>query len=540
MTSTVPYDPYDDDDIDNNPFAEPHETQVSDNPARAQDDSNGEQEEEQTHTDVSEEAANLNSNLLPERNNDKYKLLIKVTGLERVGSLTNKKENPTVKFDVSTNLPTFRKPQHRSLKKTYWEFNSLFKYLNGALPETFVPALPIPSTNYGINNQEDHNKTVNNFQRWFDRVCEDPLVIRNEEVAFFVESDFNTYTPINKSKLPASGLKRKTLKQLAPPYDEVVELAEFRPLVKSVHHAAQDIQAKLVKLNKLRKSLSTEENAFGIGFTKLSIDETSKHSKMYKRFGKTLTTVGDIDGIIATLDMATLYDGLEWIVHDTYVVKEALTNRHLIMRELQNAQQNSKVKQEQARKLRAKRDISPLKVDDAIRQLKLATKLEHDLTLRLQRITANMLLEKEQRLKYYDEMLTTAVKEYTLRKIEYERKKLALLERIRADVRHADENGGLSRLGRGKTSESSILPSQGAHGDSWTGDRRQSHIFHGDSSSSNSNINSKKDLLRSDFDQLLAEENTDSSPLSEHQEDEDYNSTLDARSAASLLGASTF
>lgn len=554
MSSAVAYDPYD--DIDNNPFSEPEANpQRSVSPdLRAPDDTHpsiGAQEATQGNTDshagaqpepeqgataaqrgnppgdfpeasTTAAAAEGADALLPERRSSKFQLVVKVTGLERVGSFTNKKENPTVKFDVSTNLPTFRKQQHRSLKKTFTEFRNLRKFLYGSISGTFVPALPSPSTNYGISNSEDYCKTVSNMQEWFDRIVVDPFILRSEELAFFIESDFDTYTPVGKTKLPLSGLKRKTLKQLAPPFDECLELAEFRPLVKSVHHLSQDIQTKLLKLCKLRKSLSHDENSIGQGFKELCMDQSQSHSKFYNKFGKTLSAVGDIDSVMATLDIATLYDGLEWLVQETYSVKEALTNRHFLMRDLLQAQQTSSSRQEQARKLRARRDVSPLKVDEAIRALKAATTAEHTLTLKLRRVTANMLLEKQRWLEWCDHQLQTSIKEYTLRKIEYERKKLSLLERIRADVRAADEAGGLSRLGRGtRLSASGVSPSQTAQGDSWTSDPR-SRAF-------------EPSVLRTEFDASLESDTRDVHDT--HPEDQH---ALDARSAASLLGTSSF
>ncbi|SCV06077.1 LANO_0H21594g1_1 [Lachancea nothofagi CBS 11611] len=523
MASAVAYDPYD--DIDNNPFSEPRETTTIPQESGAHETDDPSETSTPTVQHENPQSDEMSLELVPERKANKFQLVVKVTGLERIGTFTNKKENPTLKFDVSTNLPTFRKPQHRNIKKTMTEFQNLFTFLNGSIPETFVPALPVAHTNYGISNSEDYYKTVKNFQEWFDRIAADPLILRSEEIAFFIESDFNTYTPVGKSKLPVSGLKRKTLKQLTPPFDECLELAEFRPLVKSIRHLSQDIQLKLLKLSKLRKSVSQDENAVGKGFKEMAQDpsQTQSHSKFYIKFGKTLTAVGDIDSVMATLDVATLYDGLEWIAQDTYVVKESLTNRHFLMRDLLQAQQNSRFRQEQARKLRAKRDVSPLKVDDAIRALKVATTTEHELTLKLRRITANMLLQKREWLEWYDKTLINSIKEYTVRKIEYERKKLSLLERIRSDVRAVDEAGGLSRLGRGtgvvRDGSTATKPSQSAQGDSWTNDRR-SRAF-------------EPSVLKTEFDASLENEQG----VDEITEDQ-Y--TLDARSAAHLLGSSSF
>lgn len=446
----------------------------------------------------------------------KYRLVVKVTALERVGPLANKRENPTVVFDVSSNVPTFRKAHHTKVKKCADEFRQLFKYLNGALQESFIPALPPTFTNYGVNSNEDYAKTVANFQQWFDRICEDPLVVRNEEVAFFMESDFNTYSPTNRFKSPPSGLKRKTLKQLAPPYDEVVELAEFRPQVKSLHWGAQETQHKLGKVCRARKILAQEQNTFGQRFSALA-----ESQPLYKKFGKILTATGDINSVMATYDYATLYDGLEWVVKDTYVVKEALTNRHLVMRELAQAQQLSKTRQENARKLRAKHDISPLKVDEALRQLKVATQDENELTDKLHRITSNMTEERKQWLLWYEKFLSATIKEYAMRKIEYERKKLTLLERVRSDVRRADSNGGLSRLGRGSASIASTgKVSQSVEGDTWTGEVRPRTQLQVDK------------VTHTEFDSTLG-----STQEASRTND---SASLDARQAARMLGLPTF
>lgn len=537
MSSAIPYDPYD--DIDNNPFAEPDENSGS-NRDRLPHSIEGERDnivengsnmlpageineiqessldQELEHGKKSNTHALGLEQLLPERMNTKYQLVVQVTGLERAGSLHNKKENPSVKFDCNTNLPTFRKKSHRNLKKTYTEFYKLFKYLNAATPETFVPALPKPSTSYGINNQEDVVKTISNFQVWFNRVCSDPLLIRSEEIAFFIESDFNTYTPIGKY-YNVSGLKRKTLKQLTPPYDEVLTLAEFRPLVKSIYHTSQDIQAKLLKMCTVRRELSQDINSFGHSFQSISLDI----SGLYQKFGKVVTAIGDIDSIVSNLDMATLYDALEFIERDSYIIKESLTNRHFLMRELLQAQQNSKQKQENARRLRAKREMNPLKVDESIRQLKETTKHEHELTIKLKRTTANMLIERERWLNYLEQMLARAIKEFVLRKIEYDRKKLSLLERVRLAVRTADGKGGLSRLGRSLPIASSLAASQSFSGDSWTGDKnRQSHLSGG--------------VVTTEFDNAVFSKEA---PTQTEQITPDV---LSARQAASMLGDSSF
>lgn len=574
MSSSIPYE--DHDPLADNPFAD-HSSAVTEpryiRPPEDNDDDDNEEEEStiehepviqeeinessvnEAHSDASQETipstgtvpANNNvpqvtesttkpvpkadiTKILPERKDiGKYSLIVKVTGLERIGSISNKRENPTIVFDCSTNIPTFRKKKHKKLKKTTEEFQNLFKFLNNNIPESFIPSLPPTYTNYGINNEEDHDTTVSNYQEWFNRICVDPLILRNEELAFFIESDYNTYIPINSSTAPISGLKRRTLKQLAPPFDESLPLAEFRPMVKSIYVNIQNIQEKLLKASKTRRLLVQEENEFGQKFGTLMINNENE-SKLYKRYGKVMTAVGDINSIIATMDMATLYDGLEWIVHDSYTIKESLTNRHFVMRDLLQAQQNCKNKQEMARKLRSRRDTNPIKVEDSIRSLKIASSTEQNLTLKLQRITGNMVIERTEWVNWYQKWLIKSIKMHTLRRIEYERKKLSLLERVRSEVRRADMKGGLSRLGRHTVSKKEDEVSQSTQGDSWTGEIRHH---------SQKEINA---VLHTEFDKSLSIEsnhlNGASADTSLNLDNKDTN-MLDAKSAAHMLGIST-
>lgn len=543
MSSSIPYDP---DEFDNNPFAEPqqdvNEAPVDAPEAVAEAPAPPAEAPEQDTTPVnkqvnSAETAAPAASLLPERAENKYKMVVKVTGLERSGSLTNKKENPAIIFDVKTNLPAFRKNVYKSVKKSYSEFHQFFKFLNGANPECFIPSLPLSFTNYGITNEEDYTKTLSNFQIWFNRITSNPILIKNEEFIFFIESDFNTYSPINKSKLPASGLKRKTLKQFQPPYDEVIELAEFRPLIKSIYQLSSSIELKLEKLTRLRKSYGMALNEMGTRFQefeefeesdKNAIKGNNKMQTLWKKFGKTITIQGDLESIIGSLDLATLGDGLTSIKNDSYVIKEALTNRHLLMRDLITAQTNTRSKHDFAKKLKEKRDLNPIKVDEAITNLKIAVEVEEKLSLKIKRITENMLIEKKQYLEYFDTQLKRIFKEFIIKRIEYERRKLSSLEKIRIDVRLADINGGLSRLGRDKTSNNNLIMSQGLNGDSWSGDRKVSHI--------------SKELYDRTLEEEQAEEDEilDASNPADDPKAKEDELLADAKNAASLLGGSTF
>ena len=76
--------------------------------------------------------------------------------------------------------------------------------------------------------------------------------MRDEEVMLFVQSDAG-YSPVLKRKQPATGVRRKMLKQFAPPPDDTPELANARPIVKTFYLATMDTSQKVDKVVKLRR-----------------------------------------------------------------------------------------------------------------------------------------------------------------------------------------------------------------------------------------------------------------------------------------------
>lgn len=445
----------------------------------------------------------------PQKPVKKYKLSIKVTGLERQG-----RKDPIIRFDAHTNLPRFRTSTFRDVRRTHGEFVKFFDHLNGANPEVFVPSVPPATTSAGAGSDEDEAAVKANVQLWLDRVTANPILQRDEEFVYFVESDFG-YTPMVKRRPPATGLARKAMKQLQPPPDDVAELAAFRPLIKRVYQTGTDATHKLERATKTQRALALAWTDLGARTAHMA--DSEQHggmANMWLKLGKTLTHVGDLAMVKATAEMATFGDGVAWVAGDAYVAKEALTNRHILMRELSKAQATTRSRHQQAIRVKGSTSVSPLKVDEAIAALDEATHAEEALTNRLRRCSDNMLLEKNVLIDHIDQDLRRYINNYTLRVIECERRALSAWEAIRADVRAVDANGGLSRLGREATPalrRSALAQSQTPAGDAWTGDRvSRAHP-------------------------RLQQPVPDDEP-----EDDDHETAVDARSAASLLAGSTF
>lgn len=76
--------------------------------------------------------------------------------------------------------------------------------------------------------------------------------MQDEEMVLFVESDFG-YSPVVRMKQPATGVRRKVLKQFAPPPDDTPELQDARPIIKLFYLATMDAGQKVDRVVKARR-----------------------------------------------------------------------------------------------------------------------------------------------------------------------------------------------------------------------------------------------------------------------------------------------
>jgi hypothetical protein len=128
----------------------------------------------------------------------------------------------------------------------------LAEHLISANPEALVPAIPPALTSAGAGTDEDEGRVKALMQRWFNYVCSSEVLMRDDEMVLFVESDFG-YSPMVKMKQPATGVRRKILKQFAPPPDDTPELQEARPIVKLFYLGTMDAGHKVDRLVKSRR-----------------------------------------------------------------------------------------------------------------------------------------------------------------------------------------------------------------------------------------------------------------------------------------------
>ncbi|KAI2620008.1 vacuolar protein sorting-associated protein Vps17 [Hypoxylon sp. NC1633] len=467
-----------------------------------------------------------------------YKLQAKITGLERTG-----RKDPILRFDVHTNIPKFRTTQFRDVRRLHSEFVKLAEHLISANPDALVPAVPPSVTSAGAGTDEDETRVKALLQRWFNYVCSNEVLMRDDEMVLFVESDFG-YSPMVKKRQPATGVRRKLLKQFAPPPDDTPELSEARPIVKLFYLGSMDAGHKVDRLVKSRRGLGLSESDFGVKLGAMNIQEPHQGlASAYRKLGKIVQTVGDYHAAQATAEATTLGDPFQYHSQDAFIVKETLTNRQLLIRELLQAQETARSKLNAADKLKANSTVRREKVDEAIAALDEARSAELELGQKTSRVTQNLVQERRKWFARTAADLRLSIREFVTREIEAERRSLALLESVRPDIRAIDASGGLSRLGREAhptVRRVSMAASQGPKGDAWSGvPRRTDRSMSG---SFMSNVAEDEDVENEQQQRPGSRAlgsggaSTGLSGLAE-EDDEDR---VDARNAASRLATSTF
>jgi hypothetical protein len=398
-----------------------------------------------------------------------YFLRVYVTAIERAA-----KKDPIIRFDAQTNLPGFRTTQFRDIRRTHHELEKLADHLVIQNPECMVPALHPALTSFGAGTEEDERRFKLNVQHWLNLICSNPVLIRDSEIVHFVEADFGWSPVMNKGK-PASGIKRRAIKQLQPPPDECAELPQARPIAKQFYLLSTDAGSKLKAVIKARRSLSLAEQDFGQLVGHLATGEPHRGmANAFVKLGRVLQTVSDAHSAHATFEAGTLGDALNYHASDAYVVKETLTTRHLLLRELNQAQNATITKTAQTSRMKSSTSIAGPKVDEALASLEEARATEQSLKAKLSRVTGNLKQENTRWQTRTSSEVKLAMQEYVRKQIESERRILAIFESARPDIRAIDQSGGLSRLGRERFQRlSSQGPSQTAEGDAWSGLKRQ-------------------------------------------------------------------
>lgn len=288
-------------------------------------------------------------------------------------------------------------------------------------------------------------------------------------------------------------------------------------------------------------ALALAESNLGVKIGHLHAQETHPGlASAYRKLGRIIQAVGDNRAAQGTGEATTLQDPFNYHSSDAFIVKETLTNRQILLRELHEAKQSESSKRAAAERLRISTSVRSDKVDAAVAALR-ESKEQLDVKWhKTSRVTGNLLQEKRRWFNRTSNDLVLSIREYTLRQIEAERRTLATLESVRPDVRAIDSSGGLSRLGREahpSVRRANLVSSQGPRGDAWSGLPRSTDSL------SRSMSAAYLPGVRPDDDRNSPRYRAGSKALDRHATaiaGDEEDSRIDAKNAVNRLATSTF
>ncbi|KAF7792889.1 hypothetical protein EIP86_003990 [Pleurotus ostreatoroseus] len=372
--------------------------------------------------------------------NEPY-LRVRITGLDR------NRRDILIKFDAQTNLSNFTGTTYRNVSRSYYEFQQFYDAIVHSNPQTIIPALPLAQTSAPTDEEDDRLVKIM-LQRWLARICDDPILVTEEEVRSFIESDFGYQpTPAPKRKT-SSGFS--LIRRAVPDEDEELQRARFE--LTKLETQFFDAAKAIDKLAKARKSLSTVRSEMGNKF--VNVATTEAHPPLgnaMRKLGRAYHSLSDLDQAQAISECVIIGDTLGYQGLNARSAKETLQQRTSVLEEYQAAVKTTISKRRNIERLKASRNIGSDKVDEALEELEeanncypeflraplMAERYEQILARRAEGISQNLHRALARHKRLVTEDVTTALIEHIRSSIMYERQHLRELDALRTDVGNA-------------------------------------------------------------------------------------------------------
>lgn len=250
-------------------------------------------------------------------------------------------------------------------------------------PQTIVPALPLAQTSAPTDEEDDRLVKIM-LQRWMTRVSEDPILIQDEDLRSFIESDFG-YQPTPR-------LRRKTssgfglIRRGVPDEDEELQRARFEltklegqffETAKAVDKLALTRKGKtafyLFPLSSLISDASALATAHAeMGNKLINVATTEAHPPLgnaLRKIGRTWHSLADLDHAQSISECVILGDSLGYQGMNARSAKETLQMRTGVLEEYQAAVKTTISKRRQIERLKASSNIRPDRVDEALEDM---------------------------------------------------------------------------------------------------------------------------------------------------------------------------
>ncbi|KAF5363727.1 hypothetical protein D9756_000747 [Leucocoprinus leucothites] len=374
-------------------------------------------------------------------------LKVRITGLDR------NRRDILVKFDAQTNLSNFTGTTYRNVSRSYLEFQQFYESIVLNNPQTIIAALPLAQTSAPTDEEDDRLVKIM-LQRWITRVCEDPILINDEDVRAFIENDFGYQPTPRPRKKTSSGFS--LIRRHVPDEDEDLQRARFEltKLEGQFFDAAKAVD-KLAVTRKGGYPSQMPQNPFDtpfydiialatshaeMGNKLINVATTEAHPPLgnaLRKIGRTWHSLTDLDHAQAISECVILADSLGYQGMNARSAKETLQMRTGVLEEYQAAVKTTISKRRHIERLKASSNIRPEKVDEALVDMEEANRYEQILAKRADGISQNLHRALQTHNRYANDDITTALIEHARSSIMYERQLLKELEALRTDVANA-------------------------------------------------------------------------------------------------------
>ncbi|RPD66970.1 hypothetical protein L226DRAFT_608237 [Lentinus tigrinus ALCF2SS1-7] len=353
----------------------------------------------------------------------------------RITSLDRNRRDVLIKFDAQTNLSNFTGTTYRNISRSYYEFQQFYEAIIQNNPQTIVPALPLARTSAPTDEEDDRLVKIM-LQRWLTRICEDPILIHEEELRSFIESDFG-YQPTPNTRKKASG-GFSLIRRGVPDEDEELQRARFE--LTKLEGQFFDAAKAIDKLARARKSIAAVKAEMGNKL--VNVSSTEAHPPLgnaMAKFGRVYHSLADLDQAQGISECVIIGDSLGYQGLNARSAKETLQQRTAVLEEYQAAVKATISKRRNMERLKASTNISAQRVDEALEEMEEANKYEQILERRAAGISQNLHRALDRHKRLVTEDVTAALVEHVRSTIMYERQHLRELEALKPDVNAANK-----------------------------------------------------------------------------------------------------
>ncbi|EJD53953.1 hypothetical protein AURDEDRAFT_52534, partial [Auricularia subglabra TFB-10046 SS5] len=304
----------------------------------------------------------------------------------RITALDRNRRDILIRFDAQTNLQNWTGNAYRNVSRSYFEFQQFYEHIVATNPQTIIPALPLAQTSAPTDEEDDRLVKIM-LQRWFTRVCEDPILQQDDELRSFVESDFGYQPTVRPRRKGGSGFS--LFKTPVPDEDEHLMRARFE--LTRLETQFFDAAKAVDKLARSRKGLSMAHAEMGNKL--INVATTELHQPLgnaMRKLGRAWHSLADLDQAQAISECVILGDSLGYQGLNAKSARETLLQRAGVLEEHQAAVKNTIAKRRQIERLKASSNIRPDRVDEALEDLEEAAKYEQMMTRRVDGISQNL------------------------------------------------------------------------------------------------------------------------------------------------------